>query len=54
LVAKTPAGGGLAAKLVKATNTNADVYGAWPPPGVVYGAMPPRSFAYRCCGPRTP
>jgi hypothetical protein len=46
LTAVRPGGAGVA----KATNTNADVYGAWPPPGVVYGAMPPRSFAYRCCG----
>ncbi len=54
LVASRPLGtssqpGGKAA--AKPTNTNADVYGAWPPAGVVYGAMPPRSFAYRCCGP---
>ena len=53
-VAARPVGFGAGAlglgRAIKATNTNADVYGAWPPPGVVYGAMPPRNFAYRCCG----
>jgi len=31
-------------------NTNADVYGAWPPPGAAFAAMPPANFAFRCCG----
>ena len=31
-------------------NTNADVYGVWPPPGAAFAAMPPSGFAFRCCG----
>ncbi len=31
-------------------NTNADVYGVWPPPGAAFAAMPPANFAFRCCG----
>ncbi|MBV9538951.1 MAG: lytic transglycosylase domain-containing protein [Acidisphaera sp.] len=35
---------------VKAWNTNADVYGSWPPRGAQFAAMPPSGFAFRCCG----
>ncbi|HEX3347999.1 MAG TPA: transglycosylase SLT domain-containing protein [Acetobacteraceae bacterium] len=33
----------------KALNTNADVYGSWPPRNAQFAAMPPSGFAFRCC-----
>lgn len=35
------------------TNTNADVYGTWPPRGAAFAAIPPANFAFRCCGRQT-
>ena len=50
VLAAWPKGPGITSKPPAPLNTNTDVYGVWPPPGVVYGAIPPHSFAYRCCG----
>lgn len=37
----------LRAKIPVSLNTNADVYGAWPPPGLAFAAIPPANFAFR-------
>jgi hypothetical protein len=34
------------ALMPKPYNLNADVYGAWPPPGMAFAAIPPSSFAF--------
>ena len=44
----------MAARMPKSLNTNADVYGSWPPRGSQFAAMPPMGFAFRCCAGSNP
>ncbi len=37
------------AKVPVSLNTNADVYCAWPPPGVAFAAIPPPNYAMHSC-----